>query len=492
MKHRWRVYIKPFDEFGVYQTDWIDVTQDVDFSKMGSLAVDLDNTEYDIGVYRSSNFSLTLNNIKGKYSDVGGPTSIFHYKRSNSLCKVTWEIEEDGPWCGTAITDESYLSEETTVFTGLITDEGLTMEITDQKVTFPVLGRESVFQKATVPSSSLEVAGATFTVTIANPGVFTTAAPHGLSVGSPVYLSTTGSLPGGLVVGKNYYVSASSTNTFELSESKDGKSIQTTGSQSGTHSFVKLFGMTAKSVIFAALNQSLISNLLTVSLSNVNPTLNPTLDSTVSLRDKTVQEALNELLLATNSVLYISNDTVFVAPRTESAALKCTFYGQASEIGPENVQAIKKIKNGIARTFNYFTWADDPTATAQDESSVARYGIRKKEIDFAFLTSSVSRLAVTTSLKNEFFSPKQEFDLYTPLTYGTLALELLDKVNVDYPTVYYQTNDPFPICGTAICGEAVLPSALWAFTLSAVDYFKIIGRSIDTKTGLVMFKLRGV
>jgi hypothetical protein len=72
-----------------------------------------------------------------------------------------------------------------------------------------------------------------FTVTIASPGVLTTALPNGTAV----FLNTTGALPTGLVVGTVYYVVNSSGSTCNLSLSYGGAAITTTGSQSGTQSF---------------------------------------------------------------------------------------------------------------------------------------------------------------------------------------------------------------------------------------------------------------
>jgi microcystin-dependent protein len=73
------------------------------------------------------------------------------------------------------------------------------------------------------------------TVTIASPGVFTLNS-HGFINGDAIYLTTTGSLPTGLSANTIYYVVSATTNTFELSSSYGGSAINTSGSQSGTHS----------------------------------------------------------------------------------------------------------------------------------------------------------------------------------------------------------------------------------------------------------------
>lgn len=72
------------------------------------------------------------------------------------------------------------------------------------------------------------------TVTIASPAVWTKAA-HGLSNSDPVVLSTTGALPTGFTAGTTYYVVASTTNTFQLSATVGGTAINSSGTQSGTH-----------------------------------------------------------------------------------------------------------------------------------------------------------------------------------------------------------------------------------------------------------------
>lgn len=74
----------------------------------------------------------------------------------------------------------------------------------------------------------------TATITIATPGVVTSAA-HGLAADTPVCFTTTGALPTGLAAGTIYYVRNPATDTFEVSATVGGASINTSGSQSGTH-----------------------------------------------------------------------------------------------------------------------------------------------------------------------------------------------------------------------------------------------------------------
>jgi len=87
--------------------------------------------------------------------------------------------------------------------------------------------------------SALTITRGNPTVTIASPGVFTLSA-HGLSIGEIVYLTTTGALPTGLSANTQYFVAATSfaTNTFTLTATYGGSAINTSGTQSGTHTLV--------------------------------------------------------------------------------------------------------------------------------------------------------------------------------------------------------------------------------------------------------------
>ncbi len=83
----------------------------------------------------------------------------------------------------------------------------------------------------------------TFTVTIAAPAVFTMTA-HGFTGGERIRLSTTGALPAGLNTTTDYYVIYVSANTFQVTSTLFGTAITTTGTQSGTHTYIQsLWGL---------------------------------------------------------------------------------------------------------------------------------------------------------------------------------------------------------------------------------------------------------
>lgn len=89
-------------------------------------------------------------------------------------------------------------------------------------------------------STSTNLTIGTFTVTIASPGVFTLN-NHGLTVNDRVQFTTTGALPTGLSTATTYYVISSglTANNFQVSASLSGTAVNTSGSQSGTHTLIK-------------------------------------------------------------------------------------------------------------------------------------------------------------------------------------------------------------------------------------------------------------
>lgn len=82
--------------------------------------------------------------------------------------------------------------------------------------------------------SSTSRSSATVTMTIASPCVVSWTS-HGCVDGDPFFLTTSGALPTGLSINTVYYVKYIDANSFNLAATPGGTSINTTGSQSGTH-----------------------------------------------------------------------------------------------------------------------------------------------------------------------------------------------------------------------------------------------------------------
>ena len=56
------------------------------------------------------------------------------------------------------------------------------------------------------------------------------------------------------------------------------------------------------------------------------------------------------------------------------------------------------------------------------------------------ITNTGKRQSILDEQRDQFKDKKQEFDLTTFVNYDNLELQILDRVNVDYPTVFYPAN----------------------------------------------------
>lgn len=408
-----KCYLQTFNSTGQYTGVWRDIT--LYLSQLGSFSVDVDSTDFQIGVYRNANVSMSLSNRDGLFSDVGQPTSIFNYTRSNSLVKFTYAIQDEGPYAGMMVAGTDYLSDEVEFFRGLLSDSATSMTLKTEQITFTVLGRESVLDSVLVPSVGL-------------------------------------------------------TN-----------------------------GQTVSSILYTLLNQSLVTNILTVSSSNFAPTLNAQVDVVTNFQSASVKTVLDELLLISNSVLTIVNDAVAIGSRQPTSDVKKIFYGQASKLGPENIIDIQNIVNGYAKLFNQVTWnagsstsPTTPTAVYQNNASIAKYGLFTYDLSPSSITTTSTQLSIAQAAVTEFGLPKRQMDLTTPLTYDTLSLNLLDRVAVDYPTVYVSEGFSFPICGVAVCGAAVLPRGIWSFQIDTTTNWKIIKKTVNASKFEVTLTLREI
>lgn len=94
---------------------------------------------------------------------------------------------------------------------------------------------------------------ATATITIASPGVVTMTG-HGFTGGERVTIATTGALPTNLSVNTVYFIKFIDANTFNLATTSGGANINTSGSQSGTHTLY------TESMLLESATQSGVTN----------------------------------------------------------------------------------------------------------------------------------------------------------------------------------------------------------------------------------------
>lgn len=245
-------------------------------------------------------------------------------------------------------------------------------------------------------------------------------------------------------------------------------------------------------ILFKILNQTQITKYIVVDIDNIDLDLDYVPNSLAWFENKTGKEAIEKLLLASNSIVFIENLTLKSSGRAPGAAVAYSFFGQASDIGIENIIDIEGFRNGQNRILNFVRWKDG--LVSDGSSSVLKWGVRLKEIDIEFVTDAVKQAQTSTRIVNEFKNPKREFSISAPANQELIALPFLSRVDIDYPSIVESTGQRLPVVGLTPIGDesAPLPYSLWDFTLTQDEKFKVMGIEMDLKKEILSFQLRAI
>ena len=253
-----------------------------------------------------------------------------------------------------------------------------------------------------------------------------------------------------------------------------------------------VLGDDANTLVYKILNQSQITEFLTVDLLNINCNYNFVADAIVTLENKTCLESLQEILKLANSVLFVRESVIYIQQRINAPTGSYIFYGPSSDEGIENILQLSDYSSGINRTWNVWTWADTNLKLSFSDS-IDKYGERKKEIESELITDNGKRTLVLDSYINEFGFPKIELNLTAPIYTPIAELGFLDMVNIDYP------SDALPVIdslssryGQAVYGNGRYNTTINSLFISVSQQWKILNKTINVKQQTITFKLREV
>lgn len=148
---------------------------------------------------------------------------------------------------GTPSSSNKYVTDADTISSSFVSYSKTTISLTASTKTiadsangFVTAGFASG-QSITLTGSKVSTTMGNPTLTIATPAV-ASLTTHGLTTNDEIVFSTTGALPTGITAGRSYYVIAAglTANAFEFSTSVGGSAVNTSGSQSGTHTVTKI------------------------------------------------------------------------------------------------------------------------------------------------------------------------------------------------------------------------------------------------------------
>lgn len=253
-------------------------------------------------------------------------------------------------------------------------------------------------------------------------------------------------------------------------------------------------GMTTTAAFAAILNVPDITSVLTFDLANITPDLDFTIDDGSAFDDKPTRDALNELLLATNSVMLIdSAGMIFIQNRDPDVDIAPVthLFGPYDIQRRENIISLNEYNTGKQRMF---TAINVNEVEAQNVPLIETFGYRKKEITLDWVTDSVKKGQIAQRLLDEFSSPKIEFKVVVP-SYVGRNTQILDVFSVNYPLRLRPVAGTFmPIIGVTKIGSSMepLPEIHGSFMIPPNFGFKVIEKTEDPTTFQITLKLRQV
>lgn len=142
----YQVLITPLVAKNTYGTT-VDVTLDVEIddyvkdSGISTIKREVDNGDFDIGVFVFDSINLTCLNIDGKFSGINDSRSMFKYSRDKA--KITINFFD-----GTSNTPDSS-------FKGIIDDRATKLNFKKNEIKFKLLSNDSIINRTKVPAASI-------------------------------------------------------------------------------------------------------------------------------------------------------------------------------------------------------------------------------------------------------------------------------------------------------------------------------------------------
>lgn len=250
-------------------------------------------------------------------------------------------------------------------------------------------------------------------------------------------------------------------------------------------------GQTVSEAFKQILDRSPITDVLNFSASDINPDLDFTIDDGSVFDNEKSIPRLNELLLASNSVLVLdSSDNIIIKSRTEDVITPTLLlFGKGDIHARENIIRIKKHNTGLHRVFTSVKLNNVEVSNIPIGNE---FGFRQKKITFDWLTDSDTILLIANNILDEFKAPKEELevDVATSLVKDS---DLLHRASADIPlSALSEEGKDIPQIGVAQIGDSntPLPIEQGSLRIDPRVLFKIIEISENPTNFISTLKLR--
>lgn len=201
------------------------------------------------------------------------------------------------------------------------------------------------------------------------------------------------------------------------------RKVQVTG---GTISTNDLFSDAIKSL----LNQTAIKAVLTYDPAQIGVGLDLEIDDEAPFANISTWDALKQLLIASNSVVFIDDETISVRARDYDTGNISYFYGPGDTLDRENIIRISNYNNGAHRIFNSVIINEDTTYT--DTTSANWFGLSQIEFELLFMTDSNKKARIARALVEQFRYPRIEFQMTVPTQLAN-QVDFFDTIGAFHP-----------------------------------------------------------
>jgi len=244
------------------------------------------------------------------------------------------------------------------------------------------------------------------------------------------------------------------------------------------------------------LSNPIITNTFNYDQKNINVNYDGIIDIGAYFDELDAKKALNELLLASNSVLVIDNDeNLIIKGRQHNNNEPYKFYGPYDLHNRLNIIDIKNWNSGLHRVVNSMTINNQ---TYKDEALIRRYRLERKEKKMEFITSISTAKAIAGNIVREFGQPRDELEIEV-CTESIPNIKLLDLCSINNPLEYkpvkhnefLPTYNDLQVAG-GNCNPQPLPIELGCFNIDNQIGWKVTGITRNLQTKNTTLRLREV
>jgi len=250
-------------------------------------------------------------------------------------------------------------------------------------------------------------------------------------------------------------------------------------------------GSLASTALFRIFNTPRVTSILVLLQANLNPDYDLIIEAAAAFDNMTIKEAIDILLLASNSVAYVNDaNEIIVTSRDEKADQPVfNLYGKSDIHSRENIVTLSNYNEGFHRTFTSINVGGEVVG---DNNLAETYGYRNLGVVAEFLTTPEAKLVVGAIILEEFKTPRLELTVTVP-TRDVLNINPLDRVSINYPLRVKPADGKFlPVVGATAIGDSSmpLPSKFGSISILPRLAFKVLEVLHSARDFLTTLKLR--